>query len=229
MVHETLRITQAQVVCLQETKLQQIDSALASFLGAYRFDKFFYKPARGTNGGILMLWKDSFVELQNCKIGRYSVSADATIRHCATSFKLTTVYGPSHAAEKEIFMRHIRNLKPADDTKWLLLGDFNLMYEARDKNNNNLNLRLIRQFRNTINRCELKEIHLQNRKYTWSNERRYPTLVRLDRVFCNQSWGLHFENHALHALSSSHSDHCPLLLYKQEGPRRPTPFRFENI
>nr|CAB3475794.1 unnamed protein product [Digitaria exilis] len=59
--------------------------------------------------------------------------------------------------------------------------------------------------------------------------RRAINYLRLDRVFCNQSWDLHFENHALHALSSSHSDHCPLLLCKQEGPRRPTPFRFENI
>jgi hypothetical protein len=33
----------------------------------------------------------------------------------------------------------------------------------------------------------------------------------------------------LHALSSSHSDHCPLLLTNQSGPRRPTPFKFENF
>lgn len=44
-VHKTLIITHAHVVCLQETKLQQIDRPLALFLGAYRFDNFCYKPA----------------------------------------------------------------------------------------------------------------------------------------------------------------------------------------
>jgi hypothetical protein len=123
----------------------------------------------------------------------------------------------------------MRSLKPDNDAKWLILGDFNLIYKARDKNNRNLNLRLMRSFRRTIEVCELKELPLQNRKYTWSNERRRPTLVRLDRAFCNQNWDMTFDSCTLHALSSSHSDHCPLLLVSHAGPRRPTPFKFENF
>jgi hypothetical protein len=87
----------------------------------------------------------------------------------------------------------------------------------------------MRRFRAALNYCQLKEIHLQNRKYTWSNERRRPTLVRLDRIFCSEGWDLAFEHHSLHALSSLHSDHCPLLLAHQEGLRKPTPFEFENF
>jgi exonuclease III len=104
-----------------------------------------------------------------------------------------------------------------------------MIYKARDKNNRNINLRLMSRFRTTLDHCGLKELTLQNRKYTWSNERRHPTLVRLDRVFCNQAWDLTFDNHILHALSSSHSDHCPLILTNQETPRRVTPFKFENF
>lgn len=37
-----------------------------------------------------------------------------------------------------------------------------------------------------------------------------------------------FDTHILHALSSSLSDHCPLLLAKDDGPKRPKSFRFEN-
>jgi hypothetical protein len=73
------------------------------------------------------------------------------------------------------------------------LEDFNLIYKARDKNNRNLNLQLMLRFRRTIDFCQFKEIKLQNRKYTWSNERRRPTLVRLDKVFCNQSWDMTFD------------------------------------
>jgi len=127
------------------------------------------------------------------------------------------------------FLQHIRAIKPSPGINWLLLGDFNLIYRARDKNNRNLNLRLMRQFRAALDLCELKEIHLQNRKFTWSNERRRPTLIRLDRFFINEGWDLAFPDHTLHALSSSHSDHSPLLLAQQSGPRRPTPFKFENF
>jgi endonuclease/exonuclease/phosphatase family metal-dependent hydrolase len=109
--------------------------------------------------------------------------------------------------------------------QWLVLGDFNLIYKASDKNNRRLNHRLMRQFRESLNECDLTEIHLQNRKFTWSNERHDPTLCKLDRVFGNASWDATFSGHVLHALSSSLSDHIPLLLSNQSGPRRPRTFR----
>jgi hypothetical protein len=85
------------------------------------------------------------------------------------------------------------------------------------------------QFRQALTTCQLKELKLLNRKFTWSNERESPTLVRLDRAFCNSCWDLAFENHVLQALSSSLSDHCPLLLSNQSGPRKPPAFRFESF
>lgn len=73
------------------------------------------------------------------------------------------------------------------------LEDFNLIYKARDKNNCNLNLRLMLRFHKAIDFCQINEIKLQNQKYTWSNKRCRPTLVRLDQVFCNQSWDMAFD------------------------------------
>jgi exonuclease III len=228
-VNEVLVSNPCQIACLQETKLHSIDPGLATFLGAYRLNNFAFKPATGTRGGILLLWNDAAADLTNVRIGRYSLSADITLRHNMTCFMLTVVYGPSRRPEKEAFLNHLRHLKPHDDSPWLLLGDFNLIYKARDKNNHNINLRLMSRFKTTLDHCGLKELSLQNRKYTWSNERRHPTLVRLDRVFYNQAWDLAFDNHTLHALSSSHSDHCPLILTTQETPRWATPFKFENF
>jgi hypothetical protein len=109
------------------------------------------------------------------------------------------------------------------------MGDFNLIYEAKDKNNLNPNRRLMGQFRHTLDRCELFEYALQNRNFTWSNERENPTLVRLDRVFCNKEWDLMFNRFNLHALSSSLSDHCPLLLCQHARPKARDSFHFENF
>ena len=90
---------------------------------------------------------------------------------------MTAVYGPTRDLLKPAFLRELRRCKPDEGSKWLLLGDFNLIYRARDKNNRNLNQSRMRQFRAALNSCKLREIHLQNRKYTWSNERRRPTML----------------------------------------------------
>lgn len=134
-----------------------------------------------------MLWKSNIVQMNNIQVGRYSVTSAVTMQSTDTQFQLTTVYGPSRCPEKEAFLRHLQDIRPASGTKWLILGDFNLIYRARDKNNRNLNLRLMRRFRTTLEFCELKEIRLQNRKFTWCNERRHPTLVKLTDFFATRS------------------------------------------
>ena len=97
------------------------------------------------------------------------------------------------------------------------LGDFNQIYRARDKNKRHVNRSRINRFRATLQSCELKEIHLQNRRFTWSNERENPTMCKLDSFFCNAEWDTTFSTHLLHALSSLLSDHCPLLLAMTRG------------
>jgi hypothetical protein len=45
--------------------------------------------------------------------------------------------------EKASFLNHLRSLRPDNDAKWIVFGDFNFIYSARDKNNRNLNLSLM--------------------------------------------------------------------------------------
>jgi hypothetical protein len=87
----------------------------------------------------------------------------------------------------------------------------------------------MRRFRQALDASELIEIKLQNRRYTWSNGRRNPTLVKLDRVFCNCEWEDILPLSGLVALSSSLSDHCPLFLCNQQQPYRRGSFKFENF
>jgi len=65
-----------------------------------------------------------------------------------------------------------------------MAGDFNLIYQVEDKNNTNLDRAMMGRFRRFLDEVKVKEIPLLRRKYTWSNERSSPTLVRLDRTFC---------------------------------------------
>lgn len=143
-------------------------------------------------------------------------------------FNQTTCYGLADDRRKEEFLQEMISSKPPAGTPWLIMGDFNLIYKASDKNNLNLNRRLMGKFRAVLDDCELMEICLQNQKFTWSNERENPTLVRLDRAFCNTDWELLFPNFAQHALSTGVSDHTPILLTHQDTVPRKASFRFED-
>ena len=112
---------------------------------------------------------------------------------------------------------------------WLLGGDFNLIYQAADKNNANLDRAMMGRFRRFLDDMDLKEILLLGRKYTWSNERRSPTLVRLDRAFCCGDWDNIFPDAVLQSTAAGVSDHCPLILglkVSTSGKRR---FHFESF
>jgi hypothetical protein len=65
-------------------------------------------------------------------------------------------------------------------------GVFHLIVDVADKNNANLNRRMMGKFRKLLAEVELKELYLNRRRYTWSNERERATLERLDR--CSLLW-----------------------------------------
>jgi len=103
------------------------------------------------------------------------------------------------------------------------------IYSAEDKNNENLNRAMMGRFRRFVNDVELKEIPLIGRRYTWSNEREAPTLVKLDRVLCTSDWEDTFPDCILQSQASQISDHCPLLLGLREGNRGKRRFHFESF
>jgi hypothetical protein len=73
------------------------------------------------------------------------------------------------------------------------------------------------QFRQFLSEAAMQEVHLNGHLYTWSNERADPTLEGIDRAFISNQWDAIFTDCELHALSSSCSDHTPLLLCTSSG------------
>ena len=126
--------------------------------------------------------------------------------------QITVVYGPQGDAAKLQFLQELKNIPPPEHNRGLILGDFNLIYQAEDKNNSNLNRCLMGAFRATIDHLRLKEIKLNGRRFTWSNQQDNPTLTRIDRLLCTPEWELFFPTCFLHSLPLLMSDHTPLLL-----------------
>lgn len=139
------------------------------------------------------------------------------------------MYGPQLDVDKLIFLQELRAIRRDSTGPWVVAGDFNLIYWAADKNNHNLDRAMMGQFRRLIDDLELKEVDLLGRRFTWSNKRASPTLVRLDRVFCTVQWEDLFPEQVLQCTAAGISDHCPLILSlnaKLGGRRR---FHFEQF
>jgi endonuclease/exonuclease/phosphatase family metal-dependent hydrolase len=95
------------------------------------------------------------------------------------------VYGPQGDEDKQVFLKQI---KQSMNPRWLLLGDFNLIYWACDKNNGHVNRRLMNSFCSTVNELEIKEIHMHGRQFTWSSGTTDPTMTKIDHIFATRDW-----------------------------------------
>jgi exonuclease III len=124
-------------------------------------------------------------------------------------------------------MQELRDIIAQWLAPWMMVGDFNLICRAEDKNNSNYNQALSGRFWRVIDDLALKEVPLQGRKFTWSNQQASPTLVRLDMVLVIVEWEEMYPNVLLQSAASNDSDHCPLLLSLWNNKASKSRFHFE--
>lgn len=78
------------------------------------------------------------MQVDNTQIHTFSVSIRAQVIGGNVPFILTSVCGPSEDEHKSDFLAELESLVPQPLLPWVVLGDFNLICEASDKNNLNL-------------------------------------------------------------------------------------------
>jgi hypothetical protein len=82
------------------------------------------------------------------------------------TWMFTGVYGPQGILEKRMFIRELKQLSQSASPQWLILGDFNLLYQESDKNLGPIDRNMIHRFRRALNHMEVKksairkEVHL---------------------------------------------------------------------
>lgn len=122
------------------------------------------------------------------------------------TWSITGVYGPQSDADKVAFLQETTGVGTRVLPAWLLLGDFNLILNAHEKNNAWVNLPMLNRFKATINNLELSRIELRGKKYTWCNDQQSPTMARIDHFFALANWLEMFPRTYLRALASLGSE-----------------------
>ncbi|XP_073367980.1 uncharacterized protein [Aegilops tauschii subsp. strangulata] len=80
-----------------------------------------------------------------------------------------------------------------------------------------------------LNILELKELYLNGRRYTWSNERQVANMEKIDHVFISNEWDEAYPTCFLSALGNAVSGHCPLMLDMNVSICYKKRFKFESF
>jgi len=205
--------TGATIVCLQETKISDWNHRLlVDTVGADMAANVASLPSVGVCGGILIAASERFFTVTQPYLTNNTISATITMLSENKTWTLTGVYGPQSDADKILFIEEIVDVKPQALPSWLILGDFNLILCAQDKNNARLNVPMINRFQSNIDNLELARIELRGKKYTWCNDQQSPTMTKIDHFFASTDWLEIFPRSELCALASLGSDHNALFL-----------------
>jgi len=177
VAREMVQDHRATIVCLQETKLQLVnDSIIRETLGPQFEGAYAAFRQNEPEAGVIIACSVDYFILQDIETTNHTISACIKNRADNSMWSITGVYGPQGDAEKMLFMDEIKQLNPSMRASWMLLGDFNLIYRASDKNNPNVNRRLMNKFKSIIDELEIKELHLHGRRFTWTSETDDPTI-----------------------------------------------------
>lgn len=71
----------------------------------------------------------------------------ASVQFDGVNWWFTGVYGPQEDENKIQFLQELKDIRALCSGPWVLTGDFNMIYQAADKNNSNMNRALMGRFR----------------------------------------------------------------------------------
>ena len=191
-------------------------------------------PSRGSSGGLALFWKQEI----GLDIQTYSHShIDAWIDggDGIGWWHLTGFYGEPDTSKRWESWQILKHLHETSSLPWLAIGDFNEITSMAEKEGgSNRTRQQMKYFVDTINCCGLKEVSFTGPLFTWLYLKEDGSQIRerLDRALATVEWFYLFPMAKLNHLSSSASDHSPLVLQLCAKPRKKRMgrvFRFESM
>ncbi|WJZ80362.1 hypothetical protein VitviT2T_000290 [Vitis vinifera] len=217
------------LVCLQETKIQEMSKGIICSLGVGRYLDWGAVDSRGAAGGIVVFWDNRVLELVDIHKGGCSISCIFKNSEDGFMWMFTGVYGPILRRERESFWEELGAIKGLWNGPWCAAGDFNAILSPEERNRGGRLNSNMRRFVEIIEDLELKDVPLVGGPFTWSGGVNNQSFSRLDRFLFNEGWDNHFGDVRQCVLPRPVSDHFPVLLDVGGGRRGPSPFRFENM
>ena len=219
----------ADVICLQETKLELITTQIVCSLWRCQFVDWMFLRSIGASGGILVMWDKRVVEKIEDVVGLFSVSCKFKNVEDQKVWMFTGVYGPNIDHNRRLMWDELVGIRSWWDVPWCLGGDFNVVRFLSERTGSEAFSSPMFEFSDFIFDYGLLDIPLAGGVFTWSNNREISSMSRLDRFLFTADWNVGFVHISQKRLVRLSSDHFPVLLECGNIQRRSRPFRFENM
>ena len=103
IIRNFIRYQRVDLVCLQETKIQEMTASVARSLGVGSLLDWRALNAEGSAGGILLFWDKRIMELVNLEFGLFTISCLFKMVEGGFLWTFSGVYGSVERKFKEVF------------------------------------------------------------------------------------------------------------------------------
>ena len=159
------------------------------------------------------------------------ISLSCKFRNISDQFEwiFTGVYGPNADRDRRALWEEMTGLISWWDAPWYIGGDFNVVRFPSEKSRQATFSTSMQNFSNFISDFGLLETPLKGGKYTWSNNREFTFVSRIDRFLFSPDRADHFGLVTQQRLPRVLSDHFTIILNcgRIIGGKRN--FLFENM
>ena len=160
VIKNFLRRYRADVVCLQETKIQEMSIELVRSLGVGRNLNWKVLNAEGSAGGILAFWDNSCINMVDSVVGSFSVSCLFRMTEDGFQWTFTGVYGPVENNDREAFWEELGSIKGLWEGPWCVGGDFNEVLFPHERTRGGRLFNSMRRFSDIMNDLDLRDLPL---------------------------------------------------------------------
>ena len=123
-----LRTWRADIVCLQETKLEWITRGIVHSIWSCPYIDWFYLGFEGAFSGILLMWDRRVVEKVEKAVGHFSVSCKFKNLGDQFEWAFTGIHGPNLNRRRHIMLKKLVGLISWWNLPWCLGDDFNVIH-----------------------------------------------------------------------------------------------------
>jgi hypothetical protein len=228
-VRYLLKSWKADIVCLQETKLDLIDRKIVRSLWGIPHVDWVYLGSVGASGGIILMWDRRVVEKLDAAVGHFSVSCKFRNVLDHKEWAFSGVYGPNSGRERPVLWEELAGVDSWWSVPWVIGGDFNVVRSPSERLGARHYTNAMHDFSDFISSCCLRDIPLEGGLFTWSNNRVNVAMSRIDRFLYSDNWEDLFPTIIQKRLPRLLSDHFPIILECGDFSRGKRPFHFENM
>ena len=196
-------------------------------LGVGRYLNWSALNAKGSVGGILLLWDKRRISLEDSVAGSFSVSCLFRMEEDGFQWVFSGVYGPIEKRLRESFWEELGSIRGLWENPWCVGGDFNEILSPNERSRGGRISNSMRRFADVLNELGLRDLPLQGGHYTWQGGSNGRSMSRLDRFLVTPDWESQCNRVIQRRLPRPVSDHFPIMLDSEGVRTGPSPFRFE--